>query len=572
MTRINNINTRMNTHANTNTNSNTNNYKAAKARVLIAATILAGASLKTPSCSTAFTSTSFNIASRGKAVIDHHHHQHHHHRHAFTNSRSTTLRNPLFMKNAINADANLDIDIDNIDIHPSLTVLPSFESNATTTTALSSFTASLASSLSSSSSDNNDNNNGMRALPDHEQNSEFELMLGKAMDTLKTDYPDLLIKQPFYGIYDPNIEVVDPSGVTLHSIQSYKTSFQLIHTIVKIFYCPKKSRLTFRLAYDCARKNIRVSWNAVLVPRFDLDGGGRRSQLHVDGISVYELDRVTGLINQHRVERLLVNDTPVKAPQGIFSLIREEARSGPEGNGVPVYYKSSSSSTTAGVGSGGGSGSGSSTGASTGAGLGTHMLDNNLFDQMDYRVMKYQKSKDSTSMLFSISSSSDMDKSSEQGAAGGGGEQFEHELFNQEAFEKKNASRKRFGLPPITELDYVSIEEKTRELTKVQQQKADAAATVRAATAAELLKKEKRFGGVGSFLSRMNKSMSTCESNFDCERPEVCCDFVFRKTCCSSGTMVFNGEQRLEKMPQRVVADDDQWARKKGGPDQDWGY
>lgn len=40
-------------------------------------------------------------------------------------------------------------------------------------------------------------------------------------------------------------------------------------------------------------------------------------------------------------------------------------------------------------------------------------------------------------------------------------------------------------------------------------------------------------------LHHFMKSMfqDTCESNFDCERPEVCCDFHFKKMCCSSGDM-----------------------------------
>jgi len=437
---------------------------------------------------------------------------------------------------------------------PILSVLPSFDIN----TAKSSLKASLKASLASSSSDNG---NGMRALPDHEPNSEFELKLGKAMDTLKKDYPDLLIKPPSYEIYDPNIEVVDPSGVTIHSINSYKTSFQLIHTIVKIFYCPEKSLLTFRLAYDVARKNIRVSWNAILVPRFD-GGNGRRNQLHVDGISVYELDRETGMINQHRVERLLVNDAPVQAPQGIFSLIREEARSGPEGNGVPVFYDGASSGSA--------SASGSATASASGtASMIRAMLENNsngngnFFDQMDYRVLEYKKSKTSTSMLFS-SPSSDMDKTNVNENT------FQHELFNQDAFEKKNASRKKFGLKPITEADYISIEEENQELTKKQNEKAAAAAI----SAAELLRKEQTgMRGFGNFLNRMAKNMNSCESNYDCERPEVCCDYGFRKTCCSGGGLVFNGAPKgLEMIPVKVVADDDQWARKRGGPDQDWGY
>jgi len=63
----------------------------------------------------------------------------------------------------------------------------------------------------------------------------------------------------------------------------------------------------------------------------------QQDQLHVDGISIYELDPKTGLFNQHRVEHLLVNDAPIQAPHGIFSLIKEEeVRQGPE----PVFYES----------------------------------------------------------------------------------------------------------------------------------------------------------------------------------------------------------------------------------------
>lgn len=34
-----------------------------------------------------------------------------------------------------------------------------------------------------------------------------------------------------------------------------------------------------------------------------------------------------------------------------------------------------------------------------------------------------------------------------------------------------------------------------------------------------------------------NMFQNTCESNYDCEKPEVCCDFHFKKMCCSSGEM-----------------------------------
>ena len=32
-----------------------------------------------------------------------------------------------------------------------------------------------------------------------------------------------------------------------------------------------------------------------------------------------------------------------------------------------------------------------------------------------------------------------------------------------------------------------------------------------------------------------------CESNFDCERPQVCCDVGFKKICCSNGLGIVDG-------------------------------
>jgi len=359
--------------------------------------------------------------------------------------------------------------------------------------------------------------------------SEFELALGKAMDTLREDYPRLLTHSPDFSIYHPDVEVVDPSGFTLHNVKDYKRSFNLVHMIVKLFYCPNQSSLTFRLVYDCARKNIRISWNAVLVPR--LFGGTdsesiRRNQLHVDGISVYELDRESGLINQHRVEHLLVNDAPVIAPQGIFQAIANEATQGPEG--IPVWNvnRHAASGHTHGHGS-------------------TQIQTVLEFTSDGTRMLQPP-----ASMLFSSSSSSHDDS-----------EGTRHTLFNEEAFLAKNESRKKFGLKPISPDEFIQIAVETQELEQNQRQKAAAAAQA----AAEMAPKPKQQ----SFLNKLfgNVLQDTCESNYDCERPEVCCDFGFRKQCCKSGLGVTNlmpGQQKLERIPIRVVADDGRYPQ--GGP------
>ena len=87
---------------------------------------------------------------------------------------------------------------------------------------------------------------------------EFEVNLGRAVDTLKSDYPALLTANPSWHIYHTDLEVIDPTGVSLHGLENYKKAFTFIHGVVKWFYCEEKSSLTsIRVGYDWARKCIR---------------------------------------------------------------------------------------------------------------------------------------------------------------------------------------------------------------------------------------------------------------------------------------------------------------------------
>ena len=96
---------------------------------------------------------------------------------------------------------------------------------------------------------------------------EFEMNLGKAVDTLKSDYPNLLSKNPSWDIYHDELEVIDPTGVSLHGLDNYKLAFSFIHGVVNWFYCEEKSGVTsVRATYDWARKAIRyVDWFYFLV-------------------------------------------------------------------------------------------------------------------------------------------------------------------------------------------------------------------------------------------------------------------------------------------------------------------
>lgn len=337
------------------------------------------------------------------------------------------------------------------------------------------------------------------------------MAVGKAVDTLRTDYPDMLTVSPDFSIYHDDLETVDPSGVKLHGIRGYKTSFRFLHAFINFIYCPEDSGLTFRLVYDCARQHIRVSWNAELVPK-KIYGGTRNIQ-HVDGISVYEMDKASGLITKHMIDSLVLNDTPVRPVNGIFNAIENLGRVDPEGS--PVL----------------------------GMELEEQKQQNPFaveFRGADIFSTLLGSSPEKTS-LFSVSDSA------------GGEEQQDGGLFDQEAYDRKNSSRLKFGLKPLTVPEFEKIQIQVRKMEVAQRQKAAAQAAANASATQLADEKEKKKGLFSKVFASMMED--TCESNWDCERPKVCCDLGIKKMCCASGAKIFNGmpgqqyERRLIPVP-----------------------
>jgi len=342
---------------------------------------------------------------------------------------------------------------------------------------------------------------------------EFEINLGRAVDTLKADYPDLLTANPSWNIYHSDLEVIDPTGVSLHGLENYKKAFDFIHGVVKWFYCEEKSALTsIRVGYDWARKCIRVSWNVEMVPRMIY--GGTRNKLHVDGISEYYLDRGSGLINEHKVSHLLINNQAVRPERGIFNALAEMYPVENEG-GIPVYTKQKRTTWE--------------------DSLTNHIVPFQTWNPLAPRV----------SSLFASSNDSTM-------PLPGDSEPMSYDL---EAFQRKNKSRMRFGAPPLTPEEFVRIQEEVRAMDAVNKKKAaylGEQIKERAAAANQKKKQE-------SFLSNLfgGALKNGCESNFDCERPEVCCDIGLKKVCCSDGLGIVEGipvekyQRALLKVPMK---------------------
>ena len=333
------------------------------------------------------------------------------------------------------------------------------------------------------------------------------------------------------------------------------------------------------MCFDKARKNIRIHWNARVVPKAIF--GGYKTTLHVDGISIYELDRQSGNITQHRLERLVMNDDQVTPEQGVFAALRRHVIQSQVDTGIPSLHRHMEAMSKMKIGgdsihtinnlnnlnnnnnnnynifeNGIINGNGNSK-----VNIQTHKIPDNVLrfqNNMNHRgsilfgdsindddsslssLKSFTTASSSRSRLNAVSSSA---SSGEAGDGSGSSDQKSLSHMDSamaEALQKKNTTRKKFGLKPLDMEEFIEIEKKVQELDN-QQQKIAAAAALKA-TELERARSEEKENKAGGFLGKLfGKALEdTCESNYDCQRPEVCCDFGLTKKCCSSGMRVMD--------------------------------
>lgn len=358
-------------------------------------------------------------------------------------------------------------------------------------------------------------------LPQFNKN-DFEMHVGHALDTLRNDYPKILINDPDYSIYDPKLEVVDPSGVRVHGLRSYKNAFRVMHALVRILYCPEKSGISMRLCYDQARCVIRIHWNAYVVPR-EIFGGSRTTN-YVDGISVYEFDRLSGNITEHRIEQILINDAPVMPKEGVIAALQQQHTVT-----VPMFVKYQQEIVQG---------------------------RNNIvvpFQQLNplqsMRNLLAVSRNNNPSSLFAWEATTDDQSSYEDDVDDAIKSQYPS--LDWTAFRNKNKSRKKFGLKPITPEEFMEIEAKVQEMATLQEERF-------VQDQSQSPSRDKDKNKKGGLLSKMfgNVLEDTCESNYDCVRPEICCDFGFQKRCCSAGTPVGRWDQMQPiRVPPEIRGD-----------------
>eukprot|EP00585_Thalassiosira_rotula_P007936 CAMPEP_0196133354 /NCGR_PEP_ID=MMETSP0910-20130528/2609_1 /TAXON_ID=49265 /ORGANISM="Thalassiosira rotula, Strain GSO102" /LENGTH=260 /DNA_ID=CAMNT_0041393069 /DNA_START=131 /DNA_END=910 /DNA_ORIENTATION=- len=167
---------------------------------------------------------------------------------------------------------------------------------------------------------NNDNNLSPFLQGMVNEQRELQMNVGKAMDVLRKDYPYFLKRAPDYSIYHDSVSLSASDGkIQLSKLSSYKKAFGMMRTMLPLIYDADRSVIQSRMVYDATKTQIRVSFNAMLVPKAGYMGMQGKT-VHVDGISVYSIDLSPttkggeGKIIEHRIEKMLVNGAALQPP------------------------------------------------------------------------------------------------------------------------------------------------------------------------------------------------------------------------------------------------------------------
>lgn len=154
--------------------------------------------------------------------------------------------------------------------------------------------------------------------------SDFELNLGRCVDSLRSDFPEFMDRELDWSIYARNLEVVDPSGVRVTGVPAYKQVMSAIRMIRKVAF--DDASVTFRLRYDWVGKRLIVQWYSHWLWK------GSHTPLHVDAVSYFDLNE-DGLVDRHHIDRVIVNGKDATPPYGMRSIF---ARMAVRGMPVPA--------------------------------------------------------------------------------------------------------------------------------------------------------------------------------------------------------------------------------------------
>ena len=301
--------------------------------------------------------------------------------------------------------------------------------------------------------------------------TEFQLNLGQLVDSLRTDYPLLFVEPQDLSLFDEAVELHGPSGQRLIGIGQYTAVLDLLRFSRRV--AMDNAELTHRITID--GRSVRVRWSAKLWikdPTLGLTSFHQEPVLvNVDGVSRYDLDG-KGHVHLHALENIVMSGPDKKLLD--FPNLELMWR-------LPALVPAPA---------GGGPGWAMPVPAH---GAVAHGAVASAVAATTQRIAAARSTAGRTaapSMSISID----------------------------ETYEGRKA-----GESPVD------------RAARERQEDADEAARLTALrTPPPSLEKKSGGFGLPDFLTSM-KTPDSCETNYDCERPMVCCDLVVARVCCSSG-------------------------------------
>lgn len=355
-----------------------------------------------------------------------------------------------------------------------------------------------------------------------ESRRKFELQLGKTIDTLNADYPELLKAAPQYEIYNQRVSVVDPSGVeAIRGIEQYKNMFGVLRMAAGLFYSKNNSFIEHKLVYDWVRSQIRVSFKITLVKNnsnskdpattshqqaMDAVLGTRASAKNdhtvVSGISEYFVD-AEGKIVKHVISNIVINNHPVTIGLGmgdLFNLQQGKVATNGAGGMIGSFAPPTLTPTL----------------TSNPSPIPGFQKSLRLGNQ------RHSAARQTLLRLYTVSPSASDDQYDGL----------------KKSFAEKNEARVKFGLKPITFDEY----------KKILTDNADVGTTFRSNQQTKEEEKLKLGAAPGTPQNPINIFSSvlsailpkdldrpqTCETFEDCDNME-CCDLIVAKICCKTG-------------------------------------
>jgi len=281
--------------------------------------------------------------------------------------------------------------------------------------------------------------------------SVFKLNQGRAIDILRHDYPLFFARKPDLSIFTKDVELHDSSGKRLSGLRQYEKVFDLLLFLRRTTM--QDAEVTYRVYV--VDEDIRVRWSAKLWMRdpalglTSVMGSGEPAVVHVDGVSIYELD-YEGKVCRHRLENILLRGRDAAEPVQLAFAWPHAGLATPAA-AIP-FFRSLHDALPAGA--------------------------EALFSSsppLQHRRVGGDAGRSRPLQMLAGSDETPMERAARERA------------------EDADKARK------LAELRMPKMDENRRKLFSLPQ---------------------------------------PCESSFDCEQPEVCCDLLFGSVCCSGGLLV----------------------------------